>query len=142
MNPKLEKYQFKPGKSGNPKGRGKKILTHINKELKEEGYKPVTNSQIKEAYLLCVGLDEDKLKELIANKEMPMLVRITAKRILDPKLGFESIQILFDRALGKPQNKYDHTTKGEKISNTIDLTSLTDDELEVLERIKGRADKS
>jgi hypothetical protein len=133
----IEKFQFKPGESGNPKGRPPKTLTAINKELHSLGYKSVTNAQIKDIYLMLIAMDEGTIQEYIDDSENPMIVRVIGKRLL-AKDSFEIIEKLLDRALGKPQQKYDHTTKGEKINNSIDLTQLTDEELEVLERIQTR----
>jgi hypothetical protein len=128
------------GETMNPNGRPPKTLTAVNKELHSLGYKAVSNAQIRDAYLLLVAMDEQGIKDFVAKKETPMLVRIIGKRLL-AKDGFEIIERLLDRALGRPQQKYDHTTKGEKITNTIDLKTLSDNELEILQRIKERTDK-
>jgi hypothetical protein len=138
----IEKHKFKPGQSGNPNGRPVKTLTSVNRELHSLGYKSVTTSQIKDAYLMLVAMDEGALKEYVDNDEVPLLIRIIGKRLLAKDGGFEVIERLLDRALGKPQQKYDHTTKGEKITNNIDLTTLSDNELETLQRIKERSDQS
>lgn len=133
--------KIKKGEVLNPNGRPPKTLTAVNKELHSLGYKSVTNAQIKDAYLLLIAMDEAGIEEFIENTEVPMIVRIIGRRIL-AKDGFEIIERLLDRALGKPQQKYDHTTKGEKITQSIDLTQLSDDELETLQRIKERSDQS
>ncbi len=137
----IDGVPFKPGESGNPNGRPPKTLTAVNRELHALGYKPVTNAQIKDAYLLLVAMDDEGIQKYIAKEDTPVILRIIGKRLL-AKDGFEIIEKLLDRALGRPQQKYDHTTKGEKITNQIDLTTLSDAELEVLQRIKDRSDQS
>lgn len=122
-------------------GRPPKTLTAVNRELHALGYKAVTNSQIKDAYLLLVAMDDEAIRGYIEKDDTPVILRIIGRRLL-AKDGFEVIEKLLDRALGRPQQKYDHTTKGEKITNNIDLTTLTDAELETLQRIKERSDQS
>lgn len=136
-NPIPNNKPFPKGVSGNPNGRPPKLVSKINADLKKEGYKPLSPSQIKDSYLILGTLNEDRIKELVSDKDTPMFIRIIARRVIG-KDGFEVFEKLLDRTLGKPKQSYDHTTKGEKINNQIDLKLLTDEELEILERIKER----
>lgn len=99
---------FKKGQSGNPRGGPPKLFTSILKELVSEGYKPVKREQIVEAFELLIGLNEEKIISLIADKETPMLIRISGKRML-AKDGFEIVETMLDRAHGKAKQSLEHS---------------------------------
>lgn len=156
--------EFKKGKSGNPKGRPKKLISHINSELKADGYEAAKKAQIDEAYLLMVNMPLSKLAA-IANKNImykdengniiylsegdnyPMLYRLVAKELLG-KRGGDYLEKILDRSTGKPKQSIDidHTTDGEslKAENYTDLSKLTDAELRTLAKLqrKSRAGKA
>lgn len=118
---------FKKGQSGNPKGRPKKLVSHINAELANEGYTPVQNANITAAYLTIIQLPIDEIKE-IANpnkkKDFPFLYKLVAKELIG-KRGSEMLERLLDRSFGKSTQRTDITTKGKEVG----LTALSDDEL-------------
>jgi len=89
---------------GNKYGKGKppKLVASVLNELAEEGYEPLKSHQIKEVYLQLVTLPEDKLKDIVNDKEVGMIFRIIAKNVLGNK-GFEIIERILDRAVGKPK---------------------------------------
>jgi len=92
-----KKTQFKPGQSGNPKGRPKL-------------------PDIKEALAKILERDEDG---------MTALEEILRALIKKAKKGdVRAAQELFDRAYGKSKLSVDHTTGGEKIN--IPLISWID----------------
>lgn len=125
---------FKPGESGNPKGRPPRLLRHVLEEWKAKGYEPVSKAQIREAYEMLINLNEDELKEAAINKKSPMIVRIVAKGMLAGK-GFEVAERMIDRAHGKAVSQNDVNLKGDLNINTgADLSKLTTDELK---RIAG-----
>jgi hypothetical protein len=63
-------------------------------------------------------MPQDDLKKLVEDKECPMLFRICASNILGKK-GFEIVEKMLDRAIGKPTTKTEIT--GED-SAPIDFT--------------------
>ncbi len=97
----------------NKKGRPKKLVSHINTILEGEGYTPVAAEQIKEAYLRILNLPFYKIKEMAKteSQDFPFLYKLVAKEMLG-KRGLEMLDRLLDRALGKPVQALDHTTKG------------------------------
>lgn len=118
--------------SGNPDGRKPKLVSHIIAELKKQGYENVGPSHIRDAYELIMNLSEEKIVDLVANKEAPMLMRIVARRIMDKKDGHEMIEKILDRAHGKAKQSIDHSTLGEKIVPALDLSIYTYDQLKQL----------
>ena len=100
--------QFKKGESGNPNGRPPKLLKHLNEELKEKGFEPVSESQVVETYLTILNMDKETILKLIKQDKVPSLFEIAAKGI-GGKQGLQAVEKLLERALGKPKEKHDHT---------------------------------
>lgn len=97
--------QFKKGDERiNRKGRPPKLLNQLNEELREKGYEPVTESQIIEAYLLLLNMKKDDILDLIRNGEVPAIFEIAAKGIGQER-GLQAVEMLLERAVGKPQNR-------------------------------------
>ena len=91
-----EHSKFKPGQSGNPKGRPKL-------------------PKLKEAIAAILADEKDGKTALDA-----VLMALRAKAI---KGDVRAAQELLDRAYGKAQQKVDHTTKGESIQPPITWVS-------------------
>lgn len=123
-----KKNQFKKGQSGNPKGRPKKLLSSVVAGLKQEGYEEVKSSQIKDAFELLISLDEEKLKQVALDRQMPMVCRIVAKAVVSKK-GFEIIEKILDRVHGKAIQK----TKSDDGFNMIHAGVSEERLYEVLE---------
>ena len=103
----------------NKGGRPKKLVSHINENLKAEGYEPVTNSQLKECYLQILNLPFERVKEMSQmDGNFPLLYKLVAGEMIG-KRGLEMLDRLLDRAIGKPQQSFDHTSGGERINLTI-----------------------
>lgn len=102
----LKPYQ--PGESGNPNGRPPKTLTWLNKELTGQGYERVKAAEAMEAMELLLGLDAEKLTELVHNAEQPILVRTLAKRLLGNQ-AHDLIEKMLDRVHGKAKQRMEHT---------------------------------
>jgi len=100
--------QFKPGESGNPNGRPKKLVANINAELKADGYHRITNVEVMSALETLVNLDEEKLKDIASGKDHPMLFRIAAKELLG-KNGAQYMETIIDRAFGKAKQRTEIT---------------------------------
>lgn len=120
------------GQSGNPKGRPPKVLTTLVADLKKQGYERATATTVVETIEHLIGLPEDRLRELLADKEQPMSVRIIIKSMLSAK-GFETLSAILDRAHGKPKQQMDVATTGEqKLEVRVKITKddLTSDPIE------------
>ena len=102
----------KPFKKGDPRinrdGRPPKLLKQLNAELKEQGFEPVSESQVIETYLTLLNMDKDTILKLIKEDKVPSLFEIAAKGI-GGKQGLQAVEKLLERALGKPKEKHDHT---------------------------------
>ena len=102
----------------NRSGANRKLVSSVIKELQDKGVEPATAGEIKDSYLRFLNLSEKELMEISKDTEQPMLNRIVANAIISNK-GFEVIQQLLDRAIGKANQSIDHTSAGEQIQPTI-----------------------
>ena len=69
---------------------------------------------------MCLAsVDELALEVIEKDKDQSMLVRIVARSILDKKGGFDIIERLLDRAVGKPTQKTETKFDGSMNVNPI-----------------------
>ena len=109
---------FKKGQSGNPNGRPRKWIS----ELKEIGYK---SSEVNDCILVMLSMTIEELADVYKNPKATILEKTVAnalKRSLE-KGSLYSLDTLLNRAVGKPKESIDHTTKGENI-NEIKVTII------------------
>ena len=107
---------WEKGESGNPNGRPRKWIS----ELKESGYK---SSEVNDCVLVMLSMTIEELAEVYKNPKATILEKTVAnalKRSLE-KGSLYSLDTLLNRAVGKPKESIDHTTKGENI-NEIKVT--------------------
>lgn len=97
----------------NPHGRPRVNIGDIVKQFEGEGMKMPTPYEIAKIYFYTAARTENELKEMLGNKELPMMVRIIAKGVLD-KRGLEVLEKIIDRAYGKEQ-RIDITTNGKDL---------------------------
>ncbi len=90
----------KKWETANPNWRPKKGVSLVNEQLSKEWYWPARKSDIEDAYMSLVNLDETRLKELLEDKNQPMLIRIIVKAMLSPK-WFDIIERMLDRGIWK-----------------------------------------
>jgi len=102
---------FKKGQSGNPKGRPKKYVL----SLKKEGYKL---TEINDTIQAMVSMNIEELKKVYENENSTILEKTVAAALRNglKKGQLESIETLMNRVYGKPKEKMDITTQGEKIN--------------------------
>ena len=106
--------RFVKGQSGNPKGKPRITVSYFVKEIKEKGYEVPSAEDITKSWLAISALPEKEIKDILADVERPMQLRIIAKGVLDKK-GIDVVERIVNRAYGTTQ-KIDLTTGGEKLS--------------------------
>jgi UTP-glucose-1-phosphate uridylyltransferase len=100
----------------NRSGANRKLVSNVNTELEEIGVKETTSAEIKSIYLRLVNLTIPELEEKVSDNSQPALVRVVGKNILSGK-GFEIIDKMLDRAIGKAIQQTDITTNGKEINH-------------------------
>ena len=101
-----EHTRFKPGQSGNPNGRPKKLLSNVVAELKKEGYERVSATQVVEAFETLMNLPRAAIQKMVEDENQPMCLRIVGRAMLTAK-GWEVLQAMMDRAHGKARQSLD-----------------------------------
>jgi hypothetical protein len=112
--------RWQKGESGNPNGRPRKWIS----QLKDNGYK---QAEINDCILVMLSMTLDELAEVYKNPKATIMEKTVAnalKRSLE-KGSLYSIDTLLNRAVGKPKESIDHTTKGEGI-NEIKVNIVRD----------------
>jgi len=115
------------GETANPNGRPRKLVSDVIKELDNQGIKPVTKQEIQDVYMRLINLEMPDLEAKVKDSKQPALVRIVGKAILSGK-GYEVVERMLDRSIGKPDTKTDITTNGKDITPaTIVFKDFSDD---------------
>lgn len=102
----------------NKKGRPRKLIKTTIDEIKNDGIQVPSKNEIFELYLLLLNVPIPQLQEITQNDMYSAITRICAKNILSGK-GFDVVEKMLDRAIGRPQNYTDVTTAGEKLNINI-----------------------
>ncbi len=124
MTKKANIQNLKPFKKGDPRinrtGANRKLVSHINHELKKQGYDAVTSRDIIGASLTLMNLPLSKIVDIARkdNDDYPLYYKLAAKELTGSR-GMEMMEKILDRALGKAQQKVDVTSKGKPIINLI-----------------------
>ena len=95
-------------------GRKPKTIRAFNEEMKALGYEPMSKEDITGMYLNICLMEEEMLQKIIKDKSEPMIKRIVAKNVLGGK-GFDIIERMLDRAIGKSGQSVDLTSGGKEI---------------------------
>jgi hypothetical protein len=113
--------RWKPGESGNPKGRPKKpVLT-----MKVEGYKL---AEINDTIQMMCSMTMEELKKVWDNPKSTILERTIASALRKSieKGNLDSMETLMNRVYGKPNEKLDITSQGDKLEqNKIQVEVIT-----------------
>jgi hypothetical protein len=112
----------------NRNGRPRKLISQVNIDLEQNGVRETSSEEIKSCYLRLINLEINELEEMVGDDSQPVLIRVVGKNILSGK-GFEIIEKILDRSVGKPTQSTDITTKGEPINTQITLTDSQIDRL-------------
>ena len=99
----------------NRKGSNRKTIAVVNLELEKSGYTPATQKDVIDCYMRLINIDLLELAKMINDDSQPAMVRIVGKAIVSGK-GFDVLEKLLDRGIGKPSGSIDITTKGEKLN--------------------------
>ena len=95
----------------NRKGRPRMMIADVIAELERQGIKPATKPDIQDIYMRLINIEIPELEKIVKDVEQPVLVRIVGKNILSGK-GFDIIEKMLDRSIGKAEQKTDITTGG------------------------------
>ena len=109
----IEPYKMKKGQTLNPNGRPRKTISAVNVELEASGATEATKQDITSCYLRLIQLSIPELEAKIKDSQQPALVRIVGKAIISGK-GFDVIEKVLDRGIGKPVNVTELTGKDGK----------------------------
>ena len=109
----LEAGMAHPGDVHNPNGRPRKTITKLIEQFEKEGMTMPSPHEIAKIYFYTAARTEGELKEMLQDKELPMMTRIIAKGVLD-KRGLDVLEKIIDRAYGKEQ-RIDLTTNGKDL---------------------------
>jgi len=112
----------------NKKGRPRKLIGEVQKQLELIGIKPPTATEVKSLAMTFLNLTQKQIKTLLQDEEMPMYVRIVLKEMLKDK-GFEIIEKLLDRGIGKPTNNIDLSSLNENINTEVKMNEKQFNEL-------------
>lgn len=99
----------------NRKGAPRRLVSNVIEELKKEGVERVSQTDVKDIYLMLINLKISEIEYKVKDKDQPALVRIVGKEILGGK-GFDVIEKMLDRAIGRPDSKIDHTSTDGSMS--------------------------
>ena len=116
----------------NRKGRPRKMIADVIAELEKQGIKAATKPDIQDIYMRMINVEIPELEQIVKDTTQPVLVRIVGKNILSGK-GFDIIEKMLDRSIGKAEQKTDITTGGaplnidpfEKIRQNVGLDEKT-----------------
>lgn len=124
------------GEVMNPYGRPKKLMTEVIEELKNAGYDRVTSGMIIEVFEMLLGIDQERMKEIVNDPKRPMSVRIVAKAMLSPK-GFDILEKVLNRVHGKPKQSHEITgPEGSPLLPTTQATEeLIDNSKKIMEKL-------
>ena len=92
-------------------GRPRKMIADVIAELEKQGIKAATKSDILDIYMRLINIEIPELEQIVKDPTQPVLVRIVGKNILSGK-GFDIIEKMLDRSIGKKEKKTDITTGG------------------------------
>ena len=106
-------------------GRPRKMIADVIAELEKQGIKAATKADIQDIYMRLINIEIPELEQIVKDPKQPVLVRIVGKNILSGK-GFDIIEKMLDRSIGKAEQKTDITSKGESLNIPISKWATDD----------------
>lgn len=97
----------------NRTGANRKLISGVNLELENAGYKEATKDDIGSCYKRLIQLPISELEKTVKDPKQPALVRIIGKAVLSGR-GFDIIERMLDRTIGKPTQTTELTGKDGK----------------------------
>lgn len=85
----------------NRTGLNRKLISSVNVNLENLGYKEATKNDIISCFLRLIQLTIPELESMVKDNSQPALVRIVGKEILSGK-GFDAIEKILNRGIGTP----------------------------------------
>ena len=113
--------RWKKGESGNPKGRPKKPVL----QMKVAGYKL---AEINDTIQAMCSMTIEQLREIWENPNATLLEKTIASSLRKgiEKGNLDSLETLMNRVYGKPNEKLDITSAGDKLDqNKIQVEVIT-----------------
>tara|TARA_R110002110_G_scaffold48419_6_gene144356 strand:- start:102 stop:503 length:402 start_codon:yes stop_codon:yes gene_type:complete len=98
----------------NRTGANRKSISSVNIELEAKGIKAASKKDILDCYLRLINIDLKELGAMVKDEEQPAMIRIVGKSIMSGK-GFDVIEKVLDRGIGRPDNNVDVTTNGDSL---------------------------
>ena len=95
----------------NRNGRPRKMIADVIAEMEKQGIKAATKPDIQDIYMRLINVEIPELEQIVKDQTQPVLVRIVGKNVLSGK-GFDIIEKMLDRSIGKAEQKTDITTGG------------------------------
>ena len=106
----------------NRTGQNRKLISAVNKDLEENGFKEATKTDILSCYLRLIQLPIPILTDKVKDENQPALIRIVGKEILSGR-GFDVIEKILDRGIGKPDQKLN--VDAEVTNNVIKFQNVS-----------------
>jgi len=124
-----EATQWKPGQSGNPKGRPKKILT----KYKDAGY---SKTQVRDTFSAISGLTEKEVGQVLKDPESTILEKTIAQTYTNAKKkgDYSAIRSIIELFADRATNHVEHNMNAK--IKTIE-SEMTDEQLDAeIKRLK------
>lgn len=115
-NPENLREPWKPGESGNPNGRPRKMVSQVLKDLDDAGIEHVTKEQVRGAIEVLLNCQKDDLMQYANDESHSTLIRIVARHLIKAGDNERLFNMLLDRAFGRPDQSTDITSGGERLT--------------------------
>jgi len=127
-NPENLVEPWKPGESGNPNGRPRKMVSQVLEELDVAGIEHVTKQQVVGIIETLLNCTKEDLMRYANDEGHSMAVRIVARHMIKSGDNERLFNMLLDRAFGKADSSVDVTSDGKRIDKfTVEVVNRNDE---------------